>query len=303
MSQTRICNFGDLLTSEKLATTFATLLPALVYDGFDLSVATSSSVAISSGALLLPDGIIVIESTPFSIPLTFAGGVEDFTLICTHVDSAIFGGVGATYSAVSGYFSTYADSTIIGWVRYPGGGVPIDTTMFIAAPKGSYDVYNATLAELEPTLFLSPLQAVRAVSDPSYTSSVATYSAAPIPQVREEITVLTSPPASQIATLYFSVLAKSYPPTAIRFRHNTPSLLGTDVTVSLYDTAGVLVNTTITAGTGAWDTVTITIDPTTFTFTEGETFSLQVVVESAGDPLLPTTILLEWVEVQVNSMP
>jgi len=303
MSQTRICNFGDLLTQEKLATAFAKLLPSLVYEGFDLSVSTASSVAVSSGTLLLPDGVLVLESTPFSIPLTFSGGAEDFTLVCTHVDAALFGGVGATYSAVSGFFSTYADSTVLGWVRYPGGGIPIDTTMFITAPKGSYDVYNATTTELDPTLFLSPFQAVRAVSDVLYISSEATYSAAPVPHVREEITVAAAPPVAQTATCYFPIVAKSYPPIAVRFRHNTPTTLGTDITVNLYDTTGALVNSTTTLGTGAWETVTINVDPATFTFTEGETFSLQMVVESDGDLLVPLTILIEWIEVQVNSTP
>ena len=299
MAQTRIFNYGDTVTQAKVATAFAALLPALVYDGYTLSVATASSVGVASGILLLPNGILVQESTSFSIPLTFAGGAEDFTLVCTHVNTDIIGGVGATYSAVSGFLTTYADSTILGWVHYPGGGIPLTLDMIVPAPRGSFDDFTATAVDFAPLRFMSPLACVKASSDPVWISSTATYSAVPVPHIREEIAVIAGAPIAETVTLYFSVLAKSIPPLAVVLRHNTPITVGTDITVSVYDTAGVLVTSTAVTGSGSWGTSTVTLDPTGFTFTEGETFSVQLLVEGSGGD----TILIEWVEVQFNPTP
>jgi len=299
MAQTRIFNYGDTLTQAKMKTAMETLLPALVYEGYELSVATVSSVGAAPGSLLLPNGIIVQESSAVNIPLTFAGGAEDFTLVCTHVDEQLFGGAGATYSAVSGFLQTYADSTILGWVHYPGGGVPVTDDMIVPAPRGSFDAFGATAVDFSPVKFMSPLQAVKVLSNATWISSEATYSALPVPHTREEINVIAGTPVQQTATFYFSLLSKANPPVAVVFRHNTPTTLGTDITVSVYDTAGTLVGTTVVVGTGAWEVTTVTLDTAGFTFTEGETFSAQLVVEGDG----ADTILLEWVEVQFNPTP
>jgi hypothetical protein len=301
MAQRRIYDYGATLTQERVKSANSKLWPPLVYDGYDLTVGAPDTVAVAAGSLMLPNGVMVQENTAFSITLTFAGGAEDFTLVCTHQDEKILGGVGATYSAVSGFLTSYADSTILGRVRYPGAGA-LDASMIIQAPKGSFDAFGVTSQDLAPVRFLSPLQVVRAVSDPFWVSTQAAYSAVPVPHTREEIVFVGGPPAIETGTLYFSLLAKSTPPVQIRLRHTTPTTLGTSFQVDLYDTAGALVSSTVLTGAAGWQTTTIDLAPAGFTFTPGESFNLQLIA-SVPIAAVAETFLVEWVEVLFDPTP
>lgn len=301
MAQTRIFNFGDTATQAKIKTAFQKLLPSLVYEGCDLSISGVTTVTIASGSLLLPDGVLVSEDSAVTISVPITGAAEDFTIVCTHVDEAIIGGAGATYSAVSGFLSSYTNSTILGWIHYPGGGIPLASSMLVQAPKGPFDAFSPITTNQAPILFSSPLQSVKVLSDPIWISSTSAYSAIPTPDIREEIAIIAGAPVSETATHYFQIRSKANPPVAIKIRHNTPTTLGTDITIDVYDTTGSLVTSTAIVGTGVWETSTVTLDTTSFTFTEGETFSVQMTITGAaggGD-----TILIKWVEFTFNPTP
>jgi hypothetical protein len=61
----------------------------------------------------------------------------DWTIVYEHINQNIQGGVPAIMLSLEGLFGfdDLANTTVLGWVRYPGGGVPLDVTMFVEAPK------------------------------------------------------------------------------------------------------------------------------------------------------------------------
>jgi len=301
MAQTRIFNYGDTATQAKFKQALSTLFPALVYEGCDLTVGGTSTVTMAAGSILTPGGVLVTEDASVNISLTLTAAAEDFTLVCTHADEQLLGGAGATYSAVSGFLSTYTNSTVLGWVRYPGGAIPLASSMIIPAPRGSFDVFGAIAVDYSPASFPAPFQAVISLSDPTWITSVGTYNTIPVEHIRQSITIGAGSPIFQTAFHYFQVKAKAIPPVSVTFRNNIPATLGTNIEVLVFDTAGNFVGNSVVTGTGVWQTSTYTLDTTGFTFTEGETFSVQLKVTGAaggGD-----TVHIEWMDVNFNPTP
>jgi len=111
-----------------------------------MSITDVDEITVSSGAAVVA-GIptngtaqtarMILENSTKKIDVNTSAGAATYTLIYTHVDELITGGVSATLSVVTGMFTSYTDGIILGWIVYPGGGVPLANTMLYHAEKVS----------------------------------------------------------------------------------------------------------------------------------------------------------------------
>ena len=148
MSQTRVYNFGDTLTQSKTKTQASKLLSAGVYEGMNPIITGPATLNLSPGAFLLPNGILVSESTaitsinyppswPPGLPIPPAA-TTDFTLTADHDDVQAIGGSAVSYNLRPGIFPRFGsplpNSVALLWIRHPGSA-SIDPGMFSLPPK------------------------------------------------------------------------------------------------------------------------------------------------------------------------
>lgn len=136
MSQTRYVNFGDTVLAARInQITTAIVEPGVLaggaFDVFDAETLSIAPITVMLETLLLKED----EQSTIAIPLTAAP--EDYTIVYEHVNQNVQGGAPASLLLVNGIFSfgDLVNSVILGWIRYPGGSVPLSRNFFIEAPK------------------------------------------------------------------------------------------------------------------------------------------------------------------------
>lgn len=137
MTQQKVYNFGDTLTQGKAKTLTSRLFSPGIYDGMTPVVTGPATVSLSSGAFLLPNGVLVVESATIdsvSIPtLVAVSGFVDLTLTADHSDIQATGGSPVSYTLREGRFESFGDpntnSLALLWIRYEIG-FPLDASMF-----------------------------------------------------------------------------------------------------------------------------------------------------------------------------
>lgn len=131
MTQRRFVNFGSDASASKVKDMNAALAAPQVLRAPDpfLLVSIPETLVVQPHAIIFESGIILdeTEQLSFTVPTTF--GSADYTLAYQHVDEDIIGGTAATIELQGGLFSTVDNGVILGWVRYPGGAVPLDGSM------------------------------------------------------------------------------------------------------------------------------------------------------------------------------
>lgn len=152
MSQRRFVNFGTDADASKIKAISATLsAPQLLRatEPFLQAVAPDQLVC-QPHSVIFDSGIILDETEQqvFTIPTTFAAA--DFTLAYEHVDEDVIGGTAAILELRSGLLSTVADGVILGWVRYAGGSVPLDSSMVFPNRIGQMRPANLTVEQYGP---------------------------------------------------------------------------------------------------------------------------------------------------------
>lgn len=100
MSQSRLFDFNETVTSSTLSALLRDLLMPGIYRGFDASVLTGGALSISPGAALLPNGVYVAEDRDqqFLIqPAPSDTAKINYLLICRHRIKNIVGGQPAEF--------------------------------------------------------------------------------------------------------------------------------------------------------------------------------------------------------------
>jgi len=133
MAQRRINIFGALIDTADLPEMVSHLMAPSRLLGNEFSVAAPDLMQISAGSCLLPDGVLVIESEVKYLVIPNSSLASDYTIIYQLEDTKTLGGSPAILRLISGTKrqSNFTDSTVLGWVRYPGGSVPLSGSMFI----------------------------------------------------------------------------------------------------------------------------------------------------------------------------
>lgn len=133
MSQRRLNIFGDLIDTADLPEMIANIMSAGRLIGFDFTVAASDYMTISSGSCLLPDGVLVVENENKSLVIPNSSLATDYTVAYQLEDTQTLGGSPAILRLLSGIKrqEDLTDGTILGWIRYPGGSIPLSSSFFI----------------------------------------------------------------------------------------------------------------------------------------------------------------------------
>jgi len=132
MGQSRIQDYGTPVVAKsfkKLAGAFAS---SAVLDGFRFSVLTASIMKISPGTAITDMGVVISESETKTLPVANSTNAVDYTVYYQHVDADVSGGVPADLIIVPGILTPdVVSGVILGYVQYPGGAVPLNTSFFV----------------------------------------------------------------------------------------------------------------------------------------------------------------------------
>lgn len=141
MSQERIWDFGVPFSAARARKITLALHNPGCYSGYDISVVGPDTIELSSGGFLMtPDGVVITETSPIRLrqfPLPVAP--TDFTITCRHTDNGEIGGTLAIYRIELGLFASgsLSDGVVLGWINYPGAGVPFNESHITKAPCGT----------------------------------------------------------------------------------------------------------------------------------------------------------------------
>jgi len=133
MTQQRIVTFGSLIETDDLPTVIASITSPGRYVGNDFEVAQIDLLRVTPGAALLPDGVLILESEAKEILVTNTSAPANYTIVYRLEDTTILGGSPAELALLPGISkqSDFTDSVVLGWLRYPGGSVPISENQFV----------------------------------------------------------------------------------------------------------------------------------------------------------------------------
>lgn len=133
MSQRRINVFGDLIDTADLPEMIANIMAPGRLIGNDFIVAATDLMQISPGSCLLPDGVLVLEDEVKNLVVPISSLATDYTVVYQLEDTSTLGGSPAILRLLSGTTrqENMLDGTILGWLRYPGGSVPLSTSFFV----------------------------------------------------------------------------------------------------------------------------------------------------------------------------
>jgi hypothetical protein len=131
--QTRVTVYGNLIATSDLPNMISNIMSPGRLTGNNFVVASSDYMDISPGSCLLPNGILIIEDEVKSLVIPNSSLATDYTVIYQLQDTTTLGGSPAILQLLSGIKNQadYTDGTILGWIRYPGGSIPISQSFFI----------------------------------------------------------------------------------------------------------------------------------------------------------------------------
>lgn len=136
MSQKRIQDYGTPIVAKSLKTISSSLVQAAVLSGNEFVVDSSDRLKVGPGRAITNQGVIIIEDESKILTVPNTASAVDYTVYYSHVDQDISGGVSASLVIEPGIFTAEViDGVILGYVRYPGSGVPLSGSMFIQPPQ------------------------------------------------------------------------------------------------------------------------------------------------------------------------
>jgi len=132
MAQTRYVNFGSLDHNSDFKNIISGAYGACVLSGLEITPHSSdgSKVVVAPGSWVTTAGLIIYETASKEVVVVDGWN----TIVYTHVDRDIIGGVSATLVAIEGQVSEYAYSTILGWA-YKTPSSFVSSYNIIQAPK------------------------------------------------------------------------------------------------------------------------------------------------------------------------
>jgi hypothetical protein len=150
LTQRRYINYGSTADASGIKGVIRNLAEPGILNGFELLAAAPNQIKIDSGGLVFTSGILLEETEVKYLTIPITAAAINYTIVYTHTDQDIVGGVAASLNLVTGLFSTYANSVILGWIKYPGGSINVANNQIYPAPKknivaqstrGDKDVY------------------------------------------------------------------------------------------------------------------------------------------------------------------
>ena len=150
MSQKRYTDFGSLRSAEQFNAIVKNLTKPGILQGGSFSIVGSDKVHIAPITLVTENGVIISESETQIITVTNTSSAKNYTIYYEHINSEILGGSKATLLVKDGHSkqSDLANAVVIGYVKYPGGSVPLATSHLYSPANIALD--SNKVAEFSP---------------------------------------------------------------------------------------------------------------------------------------------------------
>ena len=282
MAQERYYNYGGTASNTAENLIHAALNTKGVYRGMDLSVDSNNNLLVAVGTGLLPDGILWRETVEFSIVFSAPGVATQYTLIATHADRNILGGVAVEYTLDGTGILTDNDvlnGVVLGWIYHPGGGAPLAQEHLVSSPK-QLSLFNIPEQITTIPIELIPPLPRSVVSNVGVNVTVtpAAFDGGNFVVYQQVENSPTAVPAVQQAIQNISCYYAGYRPNEITVYTNFPAVPLTSMTIEVYDTsqAPVPVTNGVVTGTGAWVSQTATVDRVTGTFDDDKPYTIRL---------------------------
>lgn len=297
MSQRRITIFGDLIDTADMPEVISNIMAPGRLTGNDFIVAASDFMQISAGSCLLPNGILVVEDETKSLVIPNSSLATDYTVIYQLEDTITLGGSPAILRLLSGTKRQidFTDGTILGWIRYPGGSVPLDASFFVQPShlrivQKTDEFYYTNPCPIK--IIKHPLTNIIVPNtNVDITNNTFSYpnSAIPAGTAVTLTTTGTLPAPLLTATTYYAVSS-----TAMTFKLAT-SPIGTAIDLTTVGSGNTIFNVTASSWSETTDYV-LSEACTRFTnissIPSAFTFRMPFVIPSAGQPRKLITRLL-----------
>lgn len=136
MVQRRIQDYGTLAEALDIKTIIYGLARSTVLQGFRFGIAGMNKLTIFNGIAVTDRGVMIIEDELQDITVPITASAQDYTVMYDHIDEDISGGVPAEIKLANGILSPEDISgVILGYIKYPGGAVPLNTGFFLQEPE------------------------------------------------------------------------------------------------------------------------------------------------------------------------
>lgn len=136
MAQRRFINFGDTVLAERINEISTAIVAPGVLSGGEFTLFDASTLSVGPNEVMLQT-LLLAEDTATLVPIPLTSDAKDYTVVYEHINANVLGGVPAQVLLLEGIFAfdALANTIVLGWVRYPGGSVPLSTSFFVEAPK------------------------------------------------------------------------------------------------------------------------------------------------------------------------
>lgn len=202
--QVRYYNYGTTANAEGLKAVHSSILSPQLLFGGELAVYSTDTISIAPCGLVFGDGVVMTESEIKYHTFALGGAAASWTVSYQHIDAAVSSGVPAELTVETGLLSSTSVRTVIGWVIYPGGSVPLSSEMLFRAPYGrspeGHVVYNT----------------IATPNDWLRTSASSDNGADTVPEPWTPITIPTRPTTASVSAT--SLLSTSYARSGIVIR-------------------------------------------------------------------------------------
>ena len=135
MSQKRIQDFGSPVVASSLKTLNSAFVTSAILNGNEFVVDGTDRLRINPGTAVTGQGVIIIEDETKFLTIVNTSIPVDYTIFYSHVDADISGGIPAILTLDTGLLDEASiEGVILGYVRYPGGAVPLAPEHFVQPP-------------------------------------------------------------------------------------------------------------------------------------------------------------------------
>ncbi len=282
MGQERYYNYGGTASNEAENLIHATLNTKGVYEGMELSANTDNNVEIAIGAALQPNGVMWRETAAVTLVFSAPGAATDYTIVATHDDRNILGGVAVVYELLEGIFTDndLTSGVALGWVYHPGSGLPLIDAYIQSAPNQSSSFAVPEQLDTQPIELIPPMQrSFIGNIGVNVTVTDVDFDGSEFLVFQKVENSPTAVPPVQQAIQNITVYYNGYRPQQVEVYTEFPSTPSTQLEVEVYDTAQAPVPVTdgIITGAVGWVANTATVDRTTGTFDEGKPYTIRLI--------------------------
>jgi len=145
MTQQRIQDYGSPVIAQSFKSLMSAITKPGVLSGNEFLVDAAYRMRINPGTCVTSQGVIIIEDEVKFLTFNSSSSPIDYTVYYSHTDVDISGGVAAVLTLQAGLLTPdVVSGCILGYVRYPGGGVALQQSFFIQAPYLQLGVITPT---------------------------------------------------------------------------------------------------------------------------------------------------------------